>query len=89
MKFEFDTSKSDANRAKHGIDFVEAQSVWNDQDRITGPADSQDEIRWQTIGLAGNRLVSVFWTERNGAIRIISVRAAREEEREVYEQAKI
>ena len=33
VEFEFDATKSAANRAKHGIDFVEAQSIWNDPDR--------------------------------------------------------
>ena len=28
--FEFDSSKSDSNRLKHGIDFEEAQALWND-----------------------------------------------------------
>ncbi|WP_230173438.1 BrnT family toxin [Rhizobium sp. CECT 9324] len=27
MEFEFDPAKSDANKAKHGIDFVAAQEV--------------------------------------------------------------
>ncbi|MSO62009.1 MAG: hypothetical protein EXQ50_07965 [Acidobacteria bacterium] len=30
MEFEFDPAKSAANKAKHGIDFVEAQEFWND-----------------------------------------------------------
>jgi uncharacterized DUF497 family protein len=28
MKFEFDPKKSTSNKAKHGIDFVEAQALW-------------------------------------------------------------
>jgi uncharacterized DUF497 family protein len=30
MLFEFDTEKSRANKAKHGIDFVVAQAIWKD-----------------------------------------------------------
>jgi uncharacterized DUF497 family protein len=30
MEFEFDPLKSKANQAKHGIDFVDAQALWND-----------------------------------------------------------
>ena len=30
MKFEFDETKSEANKRKHGIDFVEAQALWKD-----------------------------------------------------------
>jgi uncharacterized DUF497 family protein len=28
--FEFDEQKSRANKAKHGVDFVEAQALWVD-----------------------------------------------------------
>ena len=34
MDFEFDERKSIANKRKHGIDFVEAQSLWDDPDLI-------------------------------------------------------
>jgi uncharacterized DUF497 family protein len=30
ISFEFDAAKSESNRTKHGINFVEAQSLWND-----------------------------------------------------------
>ena len=30
MEFEFDQAKSEANRLKHGIDFVQAQELWKD-----------------------------------------------------------
>lgn len=32
--FEFDPDKSAANKAKHGIDFVEAQALWDDPDLL-------------------------------------------------------
>jgi uncharacterized DUF497 family protein len=34
MRFGFDALKSVANKAKHGIDFVQAQALWSDPDRI-------------------------------------------------------
>jgi hypothetical protein len=46
MRFEFDLEKSDANKAKHGIDFVEAQAIWIDTDRLEIPARSLDEPRY-------------------------------------------
>ncbi|MEH2160100.1 MAG: BrnT family toxin [Nostoc sp.] len=30
MEFEFDLNKSATNKAKHGIDFIEAQKLWTD-----------------------------------------------------------
>jgi len=46
MRFEFDASKSAANKAKHGIDFVEAQLLWLEPDRIELPARPVDEPRF-------------------------------------------
>jgi uncharacterized protein len=46
MRFEFDAAKSAANKAKHGIDFVEAQALWLDPDRIELPARPTDEPRF-------------------------------------------
>ena len=50
MKFEFDQEKSDANKRKHGLDFVEAQVLWEDPDRLQVPARTQGEPRLMLIG---------------------------------------
>ena len=84
MRFEFDSAKSAANRVKHGIDFVDAQEIWTDRDRIEIPARSLDEPRYQVIGRIGETTWSAFVTYRNETIRIISVRRARPEEEARY-----
>ena len=84
MKFEFDEAKSSANKGKHGIDFVEAQAIWRDPDRLEVPARSTGESRWQFVGLVGRRLWSAFVTYRHDRIRIISFRRARPEEEARY-----
>ena len=50
MEFEFDPSKSQANRIKHGIDFVAAQALWDDLALLEIPARTLDEPRWLVIG---------------------------------------
>ena len=50
MDFEFDPDKSDRNLAKHGIDFIEAQRLWNDQNLLEIPARTEDEPRFIIIG---------------------------------------
>jgi uncharacterized DUF497 family protein len=50
MKFEFDPLKSDRNKEKHGIDFYEAQDLWDDPDLIEIPAKTTDEPRFLVIG---------------------------------------
>ena len=84
MPFEFDPAKSAANQAKHGIDFVAAQALWNDPDRLEVPARSVDEPRTQVIGRIGSQVWSAFVTTRDERVRIISVRRARDEEEELY-----
>jgi uncharacterized DUF497 family protein len=83
--FEFDEAKSRGNKKKHGIDFIEAQELWNDADLLEIPARTEREPRWLFIGRIGQRVWSAIVTARGANIRIISVRAARREERDIYE----
>jgi uncharacterized DUF497 family protein len=85
MEFEFDPNKSAANKFKHGIDFVEAQELWNDLDLLEIPAKTEDEPRFLVIGMMGGKHWSGIITYRKNNIRIISVRRARNEEIEIYE----
>jgi uncharacterized DUF497 family protein len=84
MDFEFDSAKSAANLEKHGIDFIRAQALWSDPDRLEIPARSVDEPRTQVIGRIGDMVWSAFVTMRNDRIRIISVRRARDDEKATY-----
>ena len=86
MDFEFDPAKSAANLKKHGIDFIGAQALWSDTDRLEVPARLLDESRTQVIGRIGDVVWSAFITMRGDRIRIISVRRARDEEKAAYLQ---
>ncbi len=86
MGFEFDPAKSAANLQKHGIDFVDAQALWKDPDRLQIPARSIGEPRTQVIGRIDDLIWSAFITHRGDRIRIISVRRARDEEEAAYLQ---
>jgi len=85
MQFEFDKRKSQMNKKKHGIDFIEAQELWNDPDRIEIPVKTVDEARFLMIGKISNNHWSAILTYREEKIRIISVRRSRKEEIEIYE----
>jgi len=85
MEFEFDKRKSQINKRKHGIDFIEAQALWNDPDRVEIPAKTIDEERLLIIGKISDRCWSAIITYRNEKARIISVRRSRKEEIEIYE----
>ena len=85
MEFEFDPSKSAVNKEKHGLDFVEAQGIWADENRALVPLIFADEDRFMMIGEIGDKLWSAVFTWRGTRVRIISVRRAREDERQNYE----
>ncbi len=84
--FEYDPDKSAANLIKHGIDFDEAQAVWQDEGRIFASTYSAGEGRELVIGKIGEKLWTVVITMRGDAIRIISVRRSWDKEVKAYER---
>lgn len=85
MDFEFDPKKSSENKKKHGIDFNEAQALWDDPDLIEIPVKTSDEPRFVVIGKISEKHWSGVITYRAEKTRIISVRRSRKEEVEIYE----
>ena len=85
MIFEFDPIKSAANKAKQGIDFVEAQALWLDERRLDVPALITDEPRFLILAMIGSKHWTAVYTYRGDAVRSISVRRARQKEIEHYE----
>lgn len=85
MEFEFDPQKSRSNHTRHGIDFVEAQLLWEDPYLLEVPAKTEDEARFLVIGKIENKHWSAVITYRNNDVRIISVRRSRVEEVALYE----
>ena len=85
MEFEFDPKKSDGNKVKHGIDFYEAQALWDDPDFIEIPVKTSDEPRFLVIGKISEKHWSGVITYRSDKIRLISVRRSRKEEVDIYE----
>ena len=85
MGFEFDPQKSRQNLAKHGIDFVEAQKLWDDPMLLEIPARTEDEPRSIVIGTIDTKHWSAIITYRGENIRIISARRSRPEEVALYE----
>lgn len=87
MEFELDPAKSAANRAKHGIDFVEAQKLWRDGSWAESllQVNLGSESRFLAIGQIEGKHWTAICTPRGKAVRIISVRRSRKEEIRYYE----
>ncbi|MES1026094.1 BrnT family toxin [Gloeocapsa sp. BRSZ] len=85
MEFEFDEGKSNSNEVKHGIDFIEAQKLWLDTNRVEIAARVVEEPRFLIIGQINEKHWAAVITYRSQQVRIISVRRARNEEVKLYE----
>ncbi len=84
MRFEWDEAKRQTNFEKHRVDFLEAQLLLDGRPAITVPSKRGDEQRYLTTGDLTGRFVTVVWTRRLTAIRLISARSARDGERREY-----
>lgn len=86
MSFVWDSAKATANRQKHGVDFADVVEVFQDARALKVADDHPDEERFITVGMdALGRVVTVVYTWRESAIRIISARKATARERAQYE----
>ncbi len=89
LVFEWDENKSKRNLEKHGVDFEDAKTIFNDPFAITidDPDHSVVEERYLDIGLSSKgRMLVVWYTERNDNIRIIGCRKTIRSERRMYEK---
>ena len=87
MKLSWDEEKRSQTLASRGLDFARCEEVFS------GPTleyedDRKDygEKRLVAIGFLDANLVVVVFTEREDTTRIISMRPATKQEREIYEK---
>lgn len=89
MRFDWDDKKNQINIQKHGISFELAVMVFLDNNRIEYYDElhsSLNEDRYITIGMIRDSVsvISVVYTERRDALRVISARKATMLEEEAY-----
>ncbi len=87
MVFEYNENKSKANERKHGLNFKEAQVLWEDPECVIIPAKTVGESRFLLIGRLEKKIWSAIFTVRDQNIRIISVRRARKNEEGIYKNS--
>lgn len=87
IRYAWDPKKAAANRAKHGVSFEMAKEVFKNPLAVRNLDDLYGEERSTIVGMVGNRLLVVVFTEgSDGAIRIISARKATAHERRKYQE---
>lgn len=87
LNFEWDDGKAARNVRMHGVTFEEAETSFADRLAVEASDDrhSAGEQRWVLIGLSVKlRLLTVIYTERYEAIRIISARKSTRTEEASY-----
>jgi hypothetical protein len=88
MNFDWDDSKAESNKAKHGVSFAEAATVFSDPGAIElfDRKSSDDEDRWILVGRSAKShiLLVVFVERAEQLIRIISARKAVKDEIDHY-----
>lgn len=87
--FEWDPDKARDNEQKHGISFLEASEVFDDDhsSSVSDPDHSANEHRYLIFGISKQgRYLVVSYTERGDRIRLISARQMTPRERRAYEQ---
>ena len=94
IKFEWDTTKANSNKKKHGVSFEEAQTVFYDEFAVQFFDDESSELedRFLMLGFSDEaRLLIVCHCERNqgNIIRIISARKATKIEGNYYQGIKL
>ena len=85
VRYEWDERKRLSNLEKHGLDFLDVGIVF-ESPHIEVPSSHGSEKRFLAIGAIEGRFVTVVCTMRNDAIRVISFRRARHEERDAYQK---
>ena len=87
MKFEWDETKRLANFKKHGLDFRDAEKVF--QSPLLTAEDNRKEYgetRYISLGMLAGIVVVIVHTARPGRTRIISMRKAKAREKKAYEE---
>ena len=85
MRIEWDTVKAEANLEKHGVSFQEAAEIVSGI-HVEFKADVRGEKRTKAIGRIMGVYITVIYTQREQAVRIISARLATQRERSCYDK---
>jgi uncharacterized protein len=90
VKVEWDPSKAAANLRTHGVGFVEAVTVLEDDFALTRYDPGSDAERFVTLGLSnlGNLLVVIYTFRDPGTIRLISGWKANKQQRGIYAKGR-
>jgi len=86
VMFDWDETKRQKNLEKHHLDFRDARLIFDGRDTVHVPALKNEEARFLSIAIIGEKFYTVVWTWRLSTRRIISFRRSRHGEERAYRQ---
>lgn len=90
LVYEWDEAKRASNLEKHGLDFVDAHLVYENEEKLTLQSPRSTELRRQDMALVemAGEVLSLVYVLRGNTVRVISFRRASRRERRLYAEIK-
>lgn len=88
MDYEWDEVKRQGNLRKRGLDFMDAELVFEASIKVTVDATHADDGRYADLAEVNGRVLMLVYTLRQQTVRCISLRVASRRERKLYDEAK-
>lgn len=85
MRFEFDPRKSRINWERHGIDFEDAQALWEEHHVVIAAKTVAGEVRYALVAMLEGDCWAAFFTMRGEVVRLISCHRADGRLERIYE----
>jgi uncharacterized DUF497 family protein len=88
VDYEWDEEKRQSNLRKHGLDFMDADLVFEAPVKVTVAATRADDDRCVDLAEVNGRVLMLVYSPRRETVRCISFRVASRRERKFYNEAK-
>lgn len=88
MDYEWDEEKRQSNLRKHGLDFMDADLVFEAPTKVTVDATHADDDRYADFAEVSGQVLMLVYSLRRQTVRCISFRIASRRERKLYYEAK-
>lgn len=88
MDYDWDEAKRLRNLRKHGLDFMDADLVFEASLKITVDAAHAEDNRYADLAEVNGRVLMLVYTLRQQTVRCISLRVASRRERKLFDEAK-
>lgn len=88
MDYEWDEVKRQSNLHKHGLDFMDANLVFEASIKVTIDAAHADDERYADLAEVNGRVLMLVYSLHRQTVRCISLRVASRRERKLYDEAK-